>query len=79
MTPIDKDRCQAEMQNGATFMTLGGRPKMARCVNKPTVIVTETKAGDDGLKGSMCLCDNCLRVAETQLPKGFFDIVKLIL
>lgn len=77
MIPIDKDRCQAEKPNGANAMTLGGRPEMIRCENKPTVIISETKPGNDGLKGSMTLCDECLAVAEKQLPKSYFDIVNI--
>lgn len=77
MIPIDKERCQAEKPNGESFMTLGGGHKMIRCENKPTVIATETTAGEDGLKGSMTLCDECLKVAEKQLPEGFFDIVRM--
>lgn len=77
MIAIDKERCQAEKPNGATFMTLGGTSKMVRCNNKPTVIVTEKQVGSDGLKGSMCLCDDCLNVAEKQLPLGFFDVVRI--
>ena len=77
MIPIDKERCQAEKPNGANAFTLGGVPKMIRCKNKPTVIATETKAGSDGLKGSMTMCDDCLKVAEEQLPKGFFDKLRM--
>jgi hypothetical protein len=77
MIPIDKERCQAEKPNGQSFMTLGGGHKMIRCESKPTVIVTETQAGSDGLKGSMCLCDDCLEVAKKQLPLGFFDEVRI--
>jgi len=74
LTPIDKERCQAEKPNGESFMTLGGGSKIVRCTNKPTVIITETKAGKDGLKGAMSLCNDCLRVAQDQLPKGYFEI-----
>ena len=77
MIPIDKERCQAEKPNGAIAFSLGGVPKMIRCENKPTVIITETQVGSDGVKGSMCLCDNCLEVAKKQLPLGFFDEVRM--
>lgn len=77
MIPIDKERCQAEKPNGQSFMTLGGGHRMIRCENKPTVIATETQAGPDGLKGSMTLCDECLLVAQKQLPEGFFDLVRM--
>jgi len=39
--PVDLKQCQAEVPNGNTFMTLGGRPGRERCKNKPTVVVTE--------------------------------------
>jgi len=77
MIPIDKEMCQSEKPNGQSFMTMGGGHKMLRCKNKPTVIATETKKGSDGLKGSMTLCDDCLKVANKQLPDGFLDIVEL--
>ena len=77
MIPIDKERCQAEKPNGQSLMTYGGGHKMIRCESKPAVIATETKAGNDGLKGSMTMCSECLDVAENQLPKGFFDIVNI--
>ena len=77
MIPIDKEMCQSEKPNGQSFMTLGGGHKMIRCKNTPTVIATETKAGSDGIKGSMTMCADCLKVANEQLPKGFFDLVEL--
>lgn len=77
MIPIDKERCQAEKPNGENFMTLGGGHKMIRCNERPTVIITETHIGPDGLRGSMCLCDECLKVAKKQLPEGYFSIVNI--
>jgi len=77
MIPIDKERCQAEIPNGQTVMTLGGGHTMVRCKNLPSVIATETEAGADGLKGSMTMCGECLEVAKKQLPTGFFDLVEL--
>lgn len=59
LTPPDIDQCQAEKPNGQSFMTLGGGPGYVRCADEPTVIATENKAGRDGLKGSMSLCDEC--------------------
>ena len=65
------------MPNGLGPFTLGGGHKMVRCKNKPIVIATETKPGEDGFKGSMTLCNECLEVANKQLPSGFFDLVNL--
>lgn len=61
LTPPDRTRCQGEKSNGYSFMTLGGRPGLERCSNKPTVIVKEKKAGRDGRRGSMALCASCLK------------------
>ena len=77
MIPIDEERCQAEKPNGQSFMTLGGGHKMVRCNNKPTVIATEVDIATDGQRGSMTLCEDCLNVALKQLPRGFFDFVRL--
>ncbi|MNQ55354.1 hypothetical protein D3C85_694470 [compost metagenome] len=59
LTPPDHSRCQAERPNGYNAFTLGGRPAMVRCSNKPTVIATEAQPGPDGLIGSMSLCEEC--------------------
>lgn len=74
LTPPDLERCQADVPNGYTFMTLGGRPGLERCKNKPTVIVSETKPGKDGQKGSMSLCDGCLAVLRKQMPRDSFKV-----
>lgn len=66
LEPPDLTRCQALRPNGCTFMTLGGRPGLERCTNEPTVILAETSPGDDGLMGSMSLCDSCLAVFRRQ-------------
>jgi len=76
MENIDKERCQAEKPNGASFMSLGGVPMLIRCENKPKVIATEKEAGIDGEKGSMSLCIECLKVASIQLPKDYFTITE---
>ncbi len=44
-TQVDLDQCQAEKPNGHSFMTLGGRPGLVRCTNKPSVIITEDEPG----------------------------------
>lgn len=78
LIPPDRKRCQAEKPNGANFMTLGGRPELVRCSNKPSVIATETKPGEDGRKGSISLCADCLKVFQRQLPPGFatFEVIR---
>lgn len=72
LEPVDKTQCQALKPNGHNFMSFGGRPGLVRCTNRPNVVVTEVKPGKDGLIGSMSLCSECLKVAEQQLPAGFF-------
>jgi hypothetical protein len=68
----DLTRCQAEKPNGNSFMTLGGKPGLERCKDKPTVIVTEAVPGSYGRRGSMSLCHHCWSVALKQL--GAFSI-----
>lgn len=64
LTPPDLKCCQAEKPGNGPF-TIGGaigNPKngyRVRCDAVPTVIVTEREPGDDGLCGSMSLCDGC--------------------
>jgi len=70
----DLKRCQAEKPNGQSFMTFGGGHKMIRCTNKPLFIVTEKKPGEDGLKGSMTLCADCLTVFLEQMPDGYAEV-----
>lgn len=75
LTPPDKTRCQAEMLSGS-FMTLGPR-HLERCTNRPTVIATETNPGEDGQKGSMSLCENCLKIFKQKFPKGYATFSKI--
>lgn len=67
LEPPDLKRCQAEVPNGHSFMTLGGRPGRERCKNKPTVIIEEVVPGKDGQRGSMAVCHSCWAVALKQL------------
>ena len=70
LTPVDLTRCQAEKPNGATFMSLGGRPALVRCTNKPALVATEKAPGPDGQVGAMSLCDDCFAVFQKQMPPG---------
>jgi hypothetical protein len=69
--PVDYSQCQTEKPNGNSFMTLGGRPGLVRCTNKPTVVAVENKPGADGCIGSMSLCDSCKDVLIKQLGPDF--------
>lgn len=71
LTPPDLGRCQAERPNGHSFMTLGGRPGLERCTEKPVWIATEAQPGADGLVGSMSLCDHCRGVMVEQLGHDY--------
>ncbi len=72
LIPVDLTRCQAEKPNGATFMTLGGVPKLIRCNNVPTVIATEIEPDPmDGQIGSMSLCDDCKSVLLKQVGDDY--------
>lgn len=77
LVPPDLKQCQAEKPNGNTFMTLGGQPGLVRCENTPLFIVTEKEPGEDGQKGSMSLCAECLEVFLKQMPAGYADVEKV--
>jgi len=59
LIPPDVERCQAMNPNDCSFMSFGGVPKMVRCTNKPVTIATEVVPREDGLIGSMSLCNEC--------------------
>jgi hypothetical protein len=72
LIPADLTRCQADKPNGESFMTLGGGHKMVRCESVPTVVAYEQDVqDDDGMRGSMSLCDDCLKVFEKQMPDNY--------
>jgi hypothetical protein len=72
LTPPDLARCQAEVPNGHSFMTLGGRPGLERCKDKPVVVIEEVVPGVDGQRGSMALCIPCWAVALKQIGAHTF-------
>lgn len=74
LIPADPNQCQAEIPNGVTPFTMGGRFKMVRCANSPVIIATENKAGSDGLVGSMSLCSDCWKAAREQLGENYFSV-----
>lgn len=60
LIPPDRERCQAFLPQGPTFMYLGPPPPPERCPARPTVIVTEcAPSPKDGQRGSMSLCPAC--------------------
>lgn len=60
LIPPDFTQCQAYPNVAKhSFMTLGPRPEPKRCENAPVWLAVETKAGKDGLHGSMTLCQSC--------------------
>lgn len=77
LTPPDRERCQADVPNGYSFMTLGGRPGRVRCSCPTNVIVREVAPGKDGLIGSMGLCYACLDVLGKQMP-GHATVIETV-
>lgn len=67
--PPDPARCQAEIPNGHSFLTLGGQPGRTRCARGAVVIVAEKKVGGDGYRGIMSLCSGCLEAFEQQVGR----------
>jgi hypothetical protein len=70
LEPVDITRCQAEKADGVNAFTLGGRPRMVRCTNKPTTVAHEREPGPDGLRGAMSLCGECQSALIEQLGCG---------
>ncbi len=68
LTPPDLERCQVEKPNGHSFMTLGGRPGLERCIETPTFILSDTEPQEDGQMGSMSVCNSCFDQFRTQCP-----------
>lgn len=77
LIPPDYKQCQAEIPNGVNFMTLGGRPKMIRCKNKPAFIATENEPGADGKIGSMSLCTDCTDTLKRQCGDDFATLTPI--
>lgn len=71
LVPPDLKRCQAFKSNGHNAFTLGGKPELIRCKNKPFVIATEVKPGNDGVIGSMTVCKECFEAFQKQLGPGY--------
>ena len=60
LTPPDFQQCQAYPNVARhSFMTLGPMPKPIRCTEPPVWLAVETKPGEDGLHGSMSVCQSC--------------------
>ncbi|MBE0153446.1 MULTISPECIES: hypothetical protein [Serratia] len=59
LIPPDYEQCQAEKPNGHSLFSLGGVPGLVRCTNKPVFIATETRPDENGVTGSMSLCEDC--------------------
>ena len=81
LIPPDKNQCQSQKKEGAwpdaQHFMIFGPPRMVQCTAKPTVIIHEKKPNKDGLKGSMSLCDECLKKAIEQLGGDFFTSVPI--
>lgn len=62
LTPPDFERCQCEIRPAHGPFVLGPRPPYSRCERRPVWLAVETKPGEDGLHGSMTLCQSCAEV-----------------
>ncbi len=68
LEPVDHARCQADVKSAYNPWVMGGDVggKWGRCDAKPTWYAREVKAGSDGRKGAMSLCDTCKVECEKQ-------------
>lgn len=83
LTPPDYECCQAEKPGNGPFTVGGsiGNPKngyRVRCESKPRVIVTEREPAEDGSRGSMSLCEDCLTVFYKQQGREFADVEEIL-
>lgn len=69
LEPVDRERCQTDIKVGSPWR-FGDSIRWTRCPNKPSVIVTEVKAGADGQRGAMSLCASCLTEFNKKVPPG---------
>jgi hypothetical protein len=67
LIPLDLERCQAEVTIYHPFLMGGSVRQTKRCEKKPTWLAKEAKAGKDGRRGSMTLCDECKAECEEQM------------
>jgi hypothetical protein len=68
LEPVSHDVCQADIKGPYSPFQLGAPPPRFRpCGKKPTWYAREAKAGSDGRKGAMSLCDDCKVECEKRL------------
>ncbi|MDA4132063.1 MAG: hypothetical protein OK454_02920 [Thaumarchaeota archaeon] len=78
LTPPDYAQCQCEITMTLGFMQLGGPPKTTeRCKSKPTMLMEEREPGEDGQRGSMTVCDGCLKEAQSKMPEDMVIYTRL--
>jgi hypothetical protein len=68
LEPVSHDACQADVKGPYSPFQLGAPPPQFRpCGKKPSWYAREAKAGPDGRKGAMSLCDGCKAECEKRL------------
>lgn len=68
LEPVDHAECQADVKDAHNPFGIGvPPPRWRKCGKRPTWYARETKAGPDGRKGSMSLCDSCKVECERRL------------
>jgi hypothetical protein len=74
----DFERCQAfpNMLSWSSF-SLGPRPSPVRCEGKPSRLMVENHRRDDGLIGSMTVCDECFALFRKHASPSFAKVYKL--
>ena len=78
LTPVDLFRCQTEITTTLGPFRLGGPPKTTtRCTKEPTMVATEINPGEDGLCGSMSVCDSCFEVMQKQMTGVHYTRIEL--
>ena len=70
LEPVDTKRRQAEQRHYNPFRLGGPCHTTTRCANKPTLVVGENEADENGQAGAMSLCDKCVVPFRQQFPES---------
>jgi len=73
--PPDLKRCQGEHREGS-FMSFG-IPPWVRCKNKPVMLAKENRPREDGCRGTMSLCSDCMKVMIDKLGADYATLTPI--
>ena len=75
LIPPDLKRCQTVLRSYHPF-AFGATPP-ERCEAKPVWIATEIRVAADGQRGSMSLCDSCMKKFLEKMGNSYATLVRI--